>query len=312
MLVQVEAAGVCGHDVLQGAARLPGRDDDVILGHEIAGRVVDVGEDADPALRGRAVVVLQRLSCGRCRACEEGRPDLCAASSLLGHDRDGGYAELVAVPERAVIPLPPDVPWEHAALLACPLGTSLRALLTVGGLRPGARVLVTGAGGGLGAQQVQIASALGAEVVAATRDASKAAALLELGAAHVAIAADGRFAADVWGWSGRVGVDLAVDNVGPTLPETLRCMAPGGRIVLLGNVDVSDATVSLGRIIARRITITGSGSPTREDVRQALALVRSGRVLPAVAEVLPFSRAADAHRHMTEGSALGRIVLRGW
>jgi D-arabinose 1-dehydrogenase-like Zn-dependent alcohol dehydrogenase len=310
VLVAVEATGVCHHDVLQHGGRLPGHGASVRLGHEIAGRVIETGPDADPALLGRAVVVLQRLNCAECRSCVAGRPDLCRASRLLGHDADGGYAQFVAVPARAVVPVPEGTPWAHAALLACPLGTGVRALLTVGALQPGHRVLITGASGGLGVHQVQIASALGAEVVAVTRSAAKVEVLEATGATKVVVAAD--FSAAVWAWTGREGVDLAIENVGTTLAQTASCLAPGGHAVVLGNVGVGESALSVGRIIARRLRISGSGSPTREDVLQALALLRAGRLRPQIEAELPFAAAQEAHARVAAGTVIGRIVLRGW
>ncbi len=143
--------------------------------------------------------------------------------------------------------------WQAAALACCPIGTSLRALKTVAGINPGDTVLITGASGGLGVHQIQIARALGGHVIAVTTSAAKANMLNSLGAADVVVAKDLSYSADVWRLSGKRGVDIAIDNLGATLTETLRCMTQGGIVVVLGNIEGNAAPVSPGLLIGRRL-----------------------------------------------------------
>ncbi|NGF68804.1 zinc-binding dehydrogenase, partial [Citrobacter freundii] len=122
-----------------------------------------------------------------------------------------------------------------AALASCPIGTSVRALHGEAALKPGESVLINGASGGLGAHQIQLAKAVGARVIAVTGSADKRDFLHSLGADDV-IVSSGSYSAEVWKLTGKRGVDVAMENLGSTLEDTLRSMALGGRVVVLGNV----------------------------------------------------------------------------
>ena len=119
--------------------------------------------------------------------------------------------------------------------------------------------------------------------------------LQSLGAADVVVAPDLAYSAAVWRLTGKRGVDIAIDNVGATLPETLRCMATGGIAVVLGNVGGEAVPVAPGLLIGRRLRVTGSGMGTLEDVRQSLAMLQAGMVKPIISAVVKFSEAAAAH-----------------
>ena len=163
ILVKVEVAGVCHHDVLHRAGRLPGAKTGVVPGHETAGQVVAIGQEVATHALGDRVVIYQRRFCGQCRNCLRGRQDMCRALGLPAVDTEGGYAEFVCVPANMGIKVPDRVDWVAAALSCCPIGTSLRALKEVARISPGDTVLITGASGGLGVHQIQIARALGGE-----------------------------------------------------------------------------------------------------------------------------------------------------
>lgn len=227
-------------------------------------------------------------------------------------DTEGGYAEFVCVPANMGIKIPDGVDWSGAALACCPIGTSVRALRSVAGLNPGDSVLITGASGGLGVHQLQIARALGGRPIAVTTSAAKADFLKALGAEHVVVSADLAYAAEVWRLTGRRGVDIAVDNVGATLPETLRCMTQGGIVVVLGNVAADSVPVTPGLLIGRRLRISGSGMPTLEDVQHALALLRANMVKPVISATVKFSEAAKAHAMLEARAVEGRVLMQGW
>src|SRR3984893_143474 len=173
ILVKIEVAGVCHHDVLHRAGRLPGAKAGVVPGHETAGQVVAVGGEGATHAVGDRVVIYQRRFCGQCRNCLRGRQDMCRALGLPAVDTEGGYAEFVCVPANMGIKIPDHVDWAAAALSCCPIGTSLRALKAVAGVNPGDSVLINGASGGLGVHQIQIARALGGIPIAVTTNPAK-------------------------------------------------------------------------------------------------------------------------------------------
>ena len=312
VLIQVRASGICHHDVMHRAGKLPGAKTGVVIGHETAGDVVGVGAGVSPDLIGTKVVVYQRSFCGHCRDCLRGRQDLCRSSSQPSVDTDGGNAEFVTVPRGSAIPVPPEMDYTTAALACCPIATGVRALMTVAKIEPGDRVLITGASGGLGAHQLQLVHAFGGTSIAVTTSPAKVAFLKSLGADDVVVAEDGSFGANVWMKTGKRGVDIAIDNVGNQLAETLRCVTHGGRAVVLGNILNVEAPVSPGLLIGRRLTVSGSGMGTPEDVRHALAMMANGQVKPVISSVMPFDQVSRAHELIEARAAEGRIVLQGW
>ncbi len=312
VLVAVRACGICHHDVLHRAGKLPGAKTDVVLGHETAGEIVAVGAAVTTRRVGDRVVVYQRRFCGVCRNCLRGRQDLCRAEGLPGVDTEGGYAELVSVPAVSTILVPDSLDWASAALSCCPIATSIRALRGVAHVEPGDTVLVTGASGGLGVHQLQLIRAFGARSIAVTSSQRKAQMLRELGADEVVVSPDLNYSADVWKLTGKRGVDIALENVGATLEQTLRCMTNAGRVVVLGNIGNVSTPVSAGLLIGRRLQVSGSGSSTFEDIRQSLALLSSGAVKPVIAHRLPFAQAADGHALLDNKEVVGRVMLQDW
>jgi D-arabinose 1-dehydrogenase-like Zn-dependent alcohol dehydrogenase len=312
ILVKVRAAGVCHHDVLHRAGKLPGAKAGVVLGHETAGEVVKLGAGVHTHRLGDRVVVYQRRFCGVCRSCLRGRQDMCRAVGLPAVDTEGGYAEYVSVPAEMGIAVPAGVDWRAAALACCPVATSYRALCSVARMQPGDAVLVTGASGGLGVHQLQLVRAFGGRSIAVTSDAKKADFLRRAGADEVVVAKNGAFGAEVWRLTGKRGVDIALENVGPTLPETLRTLTTGGTAVVLGNIGGDAVPVLPGLLIGRRLRVQGSGMAPVDEVRQAIALIAAGLVKPVISTVVGFADAAQAHRLLEARSVEGRVVLEGW
>jgi acryloyl-coenzyme A reductase len=312
ILVKVEVAGVCHHDVLHRAGKLPGAKAGIVPGHETAGEVIAVGPEVTTHAIGDRVVVYQRRFCGQCRNCLRGRQDMCRALGAPAVDTEGGYAEFVCVPANMGIKIPDRVDWAAAALSCCPIGTSLRALKAVAGVNPGDTVLINGASGGLGVHQIQIARALGGIPIAVTTNPAKVEFLKSLGAENVIAVPDLAYAAEVWRLTGKRGVDIAIDNLGATLPETLRCMTQGGMVVVLGNVSGVPVPVMPGLLIGRRLRISGSGMATLEDVQQSLAMLQAEMVKPIISATVKFSEAAKAHTMLETRAVEGRVVMRGW
>jgi len=298
--------------VLHRAGKLPGAKAGVVPGHETAGQVIAVGQEVITHVPGDRVVIYQRRFCGECRNCLRGRQDMCRALGAPAVDTEGGYAEFVCVPANMGIKVPDRVDWIAAALSCCPIGTSLRALKTVAGINPGDTVLITGASGGLGVHQIQIARALGGHPIAVTTSPSKVELLKSLGAEEVVVAKDLAYSADIWRLTDKRGVDIAIDNLGPTLPETLRCMTQGGIVVVLGNISGDAVPVSPGLLIGRRLRVSGSGMATLEDVRQSLAMLQVGMVKAVITASVKFSEAAKAHAMIESRAVEGRVVMQGW
>jgi D-arabinose 1-dehydrogenase-like Zn-dependent alcohol dehydrogenase len=313
LLVRIHAAGICYHDVLSRAGKIPRDKAGQILGHEIAGEVVAAGSSANAGRVGERVVIYQRVFCGVCRYCLAGRQDLCRNSRVLGESGGGGYAEFTCVPARNAIPIPDGLDMNAAALAVCPVGTSVRAALGVAKLQPGDTVLITGAGGGLGLHQIQVAKSVSAHVIAVTSSDAKAEIVREAGADEVVISPDLKFSREVWQRTGKQGVDVVLENVVTgTFGESLRSVAPNATVVVLGNIGTKPVEVDPGLVIVRRIHIVGSGNATFEDVHRALHLLATKAVKPFIGKVLPFPRACEGHAMMERREVAGRVVLNGW
>jgi D-arabinose 1-dehydrogenase-like Zn-dependent alcohol dehydrogenase len=308
--VRVQACGVCRHDALTRAGAFPLTVLPVILGHQIAGVVDAVGDGVVEPVVGQRVLSMVYETCGRCEACLSGHQPLCRERPrFLGEDLDGGYAEYVVAKAPVWIPLPDTMSAEVGAVLTCSLGTSYHAIVTRGQVRAGERVLVTGASGGVGMQAVAMLRALGAVPIAITRRQSTVSALEAAGAEHVVVSADGRYRAAAKELTGE-GADLAIDVVGgPSLGEAMHSVRPGGRIVVLGNVEGGTAEIRPALLILKELALLGTKSVTRSEMSEVVRLVNEGVFRVDEPCVRPLEAAADAHAELESGEALGRTVL---
>lgn len=315
VLIRVTACGVCYHDVVvrNGVFRrlvhLP-----LVPGHEVAGVVDKVGSAIRHLKIGDRVCTLQRRSvCGYCRECRAGFEVNCLNREFMGDAHlNGGYAELVAVSENCVALVPDSIPLEHAAIVACAIGTALNAIRDVAKLRLGESVLITGASGGQGAHGVQIARASGAHVVAVVSSEAKAAAVRELGAHDVIVVPQGAdFSQQVRAVTGDRGVDVVIDNVGAAIFDSIRkSLGKHGRWVLVGALSGETAAFNPAQMFLHDISLLSAVSCSRRQLEDALTLVERGLVRPLVSDVLPLSKAAQAHAALERSGVMGRMILK--
>lgn len=313
VLLRVDACGFCHHDylVMTGTLRrgvAPG----VVLGHEIAGTVIASGDGAGVLQQADRVVSLLTAACGSCTRCRAGREHRCLSGVGIGHGRDGGFAEYVALPETALVPIPTAVASEQAALLACPAGVALSGI-DIAEVSDGETVVVTGAGGGLGSHAVQLAEARGAQVIAVTSSPGKTSGLERLGASVVVEVGDGPDLAEiVLALTEDAGADAVIDTVGPPLwPDSLRCLGQFGRIALLGDVTGEPAPVRLAEVIFRDLRLTGVSGVSRRTLERCVKMAAAGELRPVIADVLPLTvrGVEEAMRMVKERAPLGRVVL---
>jgi D-arabinose 1-dehydrogenase-like Zn-dependent alcohol dehydrogenase len=310
VLVRVRAEGVCGRDLIDRRGGFRGLKLPVILGHEFAGEVVQVAPGVTDLSPGDRVANLLRLGCGVCRACQRGETPICErAWQSFGQTRNGGYAELAVAPASALVKIPAQVSDIEAASAACTFGVALRALRTFGGVTLGDRVLVTGASGGVGMAAIQIAKALGAEVLAATTSESKHEALAKAGADEIVVDAAGTLHERVRAVA-PLGVDVALELTGsPTFTSSLRSLRNGGKLVLVGNILADSIRFNPGAVILYGYQILGSAGCTRADLEDAFSLIAAKKLDVVIHQVLPLEKAAYAHRILAERGAIGRVIL---
>ena len=284
VLIRMRACGVCFHDVINRRGNLPRTRVPAILGHEVAGEVVSVGEGVSGWGLGDGAATLQRLSCGQCAACAAGRPSLCKIDArFFGEEIPGGYAELMAAPVAGLGRVPRGTPWEVAATACCTTGTAVHCVRTRGQVRSGETVLVTGASGGVGVQVVQLARHDGGRVIAVTSSEKKAAALYEAGASEVIVSPNLDFAADVLRRPYGDGVNVALEiGVSGMFMQSRRARAPGGRLVVVGNLETASVSLNPGLTIVKELTILGAYATSQRELEEAFQLIRSGAVKPWV------------------------------
>jgi D-arabinose 1-dehydrogenase-like Zn-dependent alcohol dehydrogenase len=314
LVIRVAFCGVCSHDVavctglLRHGIKLP-----CVPGHEIAGTVSAIGKLVDDFSTGDRVATTQREHvCGHCRYCRSGREPLCAEQVFLGDTRlNGGYAEYVVVDADNAVLVPDDVALDAAAIASCAIGTMLHAVRTVGRIAPGDRVMVTGAGGGLGVHGVQLAKRAGGWVIAQTTSATKAEALRGYGADAVVVAPrDGDFSGDVKAATDGEGVDCVLDTVGtPVFTPTRRSLARGGRWVLIGQLNGAFVPFNPAQLFLKGISMLSATSTTREELRLCLDMLQPGGIRAVLGGCFPLARAADALALVQAGIATGRVVL---
>lgn len=301
----VEASGVCHRDLIDRAGRIPFIQVPVTPGHEGVGRITAVGERVSAWKVGDRVATMHRNACGQCTACANQQPSLCQfGAHIFGLTANGTYATTLVAHQTALYAVPDDIPAPLAATMHCTFGTAWRGMVTVGGLQPGERVLITGANGGVGAAAVQIAARFTDQVTAVVRDAAYTDWLKGLGASQVLVAPDGRFHRQAQ------GIDLALDCVGtPTFNSALRCLRVGGRVSVVGNVTPEKAALNLGHVVVMGKRILGPGGADPADMAALLAEHARRPFLAQIDATMPLSQADAAQRRVKAGGLRGRVVL---
>ncbi|GBC84548.1 Alcohol dehydrogenase [bacterium HR11] len=285
VVLRVRAAGICGRDrvIVRGGFR--NLRPPLVLGHEVFG-------DVD----GRPYAVYPFLTCRQCGFCLSGEENLCEGDfQVLGETRPGGYAEAVAVPESLLLPLPTDAYADYAAA-ACAVATTFHAVRQAG-VGPGARVLVTGAGGGVGIHMVQVLRQMGLAVIAMV---SKAKADVVAGLGVEVLSPQDRPPV----------VDAVFENVGaPTINLSLAALRRKGTLVWVGNVTGEAPRLLRPAVtIMREHRIVGSAAYTRREWALALEWIGSGRVRPFY-RTFPLAAVAEAYAALDRGEVVGRAVL---
>jgi len=281
-----------------------------ILGNDIAGVVREVGELVTWVNAGDEVMLQPGVSCGHCAECLTGRDNMCRDYDIIGSGRDGGYAELVAVPGINVITKPKDLGWEEAAALPLVALTAWHMLVARADVRPGEDVLVHAAGSGVGSMGIQIAKLLGARVIATASSTEKLAKALELGADETIDYTQEDWPKQVRRLTNGHGVDVVFEHTGAaTWPGSILSLKKGGRLVTCGATSGFDAKTDLRHVFYRHLTILGSMMGSKADLLAAMKFIESGRIRAVVDQILPLGEARKAHELMEERAQFGKLVL---
>lgn len=281
-----------------------------IPGADGAGEIAALGPGVTRWVGGEAVVINPNLSCGRCEACLAGFDNRCREWQLLGESIRGTYAQYVCLPEENLLALPAGFPEVTAAAAGLVYQTAWHSLITRGGLRPGETVLVVGASGGVNTASIQIAKLAGAHVLVVGSSAHKLALAESLGAdGLIDRSKDENWSRVVYQMTAKRGVDVVVDNVGSTFPQSFRAAGRGGRILTVGNTGAPQFEIDNRFIFGRHLSLIGSTMGSRADFNTVMGLVFSGLLRPHIDRVYPLNQAAQAQSRLENGEQMGKIVL---
>ena len=244
-----------------------------------------------------------------------------AGSRVMGIVGGGGHAEYVCVHEREAIRLPDELTWEQGAAIPEVFLTAYDALFLQLGLGVGQRVLIHAVGSGVGTAALQLAAAAGATTIGTSRSTAKLERARALGL-HIAIdASGGRWADEVQAATGGAGVHAVLDLVGGAyFADSLRVMAPRGKLIVVGLTAGSRSEIDLGTVLGRRLHIMGTVLRSRA-LEEKIALARAfsdavlpmfeaRRIHPVIDRVYPFEEVREAHRYLESNESFGKVVLR--
>ena len=311
VLIRVRACAVDRFDVairkgLRERGTLPH-----ILGHEVAGEVAELGAGVTGWSHGDRIAATLYLVCGTCRWCVSGRETICENfGGHVGVAIPGGYAEYMVLPVHNLVALPESIDFPAGSILANAIGTPWHALKYRMQLSQGERLIVTGAGGGVGLHAVQIGVMLGAEVMAVDLGQAKLDAARKMGATEVIDPRIQPLDGAAKRWSNGIGVDGVLELVGPaTMPKALASLAKGGRMVIVGSHTGSEWKIDPGDLYRNEWEIKGSRNVSAAELAEVIELVVAGSISPVVAGTYPLEEAEALQARVSAGTVIGRDVL---
>lgn len=309
VVIQVEACGVCHSDLhvadgdwiqFAGIVKKP-----LVMGHEVAGRVVEKGANVRELVVGdRVGVPWVFWTCGECEFCRQGDENLCAKQKITGVTVDGGYAEFVKAPATHATKIPAQISSSDAAPLFC-AGVTVYRALRQSRIQPGQRLGIFGVGG-LGHLAVQIGRASGAEVTAIDICDEKLALAKALGAAH-ALNAGARDTVKLVRGQGGVHVALVTSAAKAAYDLAFYCLRPTGTLMAVG-LPAEDIGFPPILMAAGEVRIQASAVGTRKDLHEVLELAAQGKVRCEVAK-RPLVEVNEVLEELRRGRISGRVVL---
>ena len=294
VLIHVAYAGVNRPDVIQRMGLYPAPPGaSPILGLEVSGTVVAIGEGVEPEWLNRIV---------------------CALTP------GGGYAEYCTAPVDHCLPVGDAIPLAEAAAIPETLFTVWHNVFERGVAREGERMLVHGGTSGIGTMAIMLGKAFGLEVIVTCGSDAKCTAARKFGASHAINYREVDFVEAVQDITGGKGVELVLDMVsGDYVPRNLKCLAEDGRHVTIAVLGGMKADINMAVVMSRRLTLTGSTLRPRSNQFKALLcaeieanawpLFLDGEICPVMDRIYPLGEAAEAHRRMEQGEHIGKIVL---
>ena len=315
VLIKTVACGVCHSDIhmhdgvfeLGGGKQLEVGQEGMVLGHEIFGKVIALGPDAEGAAIGDLRVVFPWIGCGECAACHRGDEQLCTPGRALGIAQHGGFADHVLVPHSRYLFDKGDVSDSLAATYACSGLTAYGALKKVGELQADDEVVIIGAGG-VGSMAIQIAKAMGIDPIVVDIDEGKLQTARDFGATRTFNSSDPQTAKAIRKATG--GAYAALDFVGAeaSVNYGLNCLRKGGMLVIIGLYGGA-LSMPIPFIPMNARIIQGSYVGSLQDMSELMTMVRDGKIAPIDIVERPLAEANAALADLKAGQVRGRQVL---
>lgn len=309
VLIRVKACALNHLDIWVRKG-LPGVNLPHILGSDIAGEIVEVGEYLTGFKPGQRVLLAPMHFCNHCAKCVAGLHNQCREFTALGNGVDGGNCELMAVPAVNVIPIPDHLEFNQAASVPLVFLTAWHMLVGRAGIRLGQTVLVLGAGSGVGIAAIQIAKLFHARVITTAGDENKLEKARALGADYGINHYTQKISQEVRRVTDKEGVDIVVEHVGTaTWDESMKSLKPGGTIVTCGATTGYNAAFDLRFLFSRQLKFLGSYMGTMGELHDVLRQVFAGLLKPVVDRVFRLKDVREAHEYMEKSQMFGKIVI---
>ncbi len=312
VLVRVTACGICHTDLHYIDHHVPTfKTPPLILGHETAGVVEEVGAEVEGLHPGDRVLLPAVLTCGRCAQCRRGRENICERMVMFGNHVDGAYAEFVTAPAKDVFVVPSEIPLDEAAIIADAVSTPFHAVTVRARVQPGEWAVVVGCGG-VGLNVVQVAGATGAVVIAVDLVEHKLALARQLGARYTINPREVEQVPKAIRKLTDGGADVAFEAIGnpQTIGLAFDSLRRGGRLVLVGYSQLP-AELNAAKTMFFEMEILGSLGCRPVDYPRIIAMVQAGtlRTAPLISHRLPLAEINAGLDLLRQGKAIRALVL---
>jgi len=283
-----------------------------ISGSDVAGTVVEIGEDVSKFKVGDRVVSHSNMSCRICEQCTAGKEYDCKERNIWGFQTGplwGGFAQYTHLPEVNVAKLPENVSFEDAAAISMVGMTAWHMLVGRARIIPGQTVLIMGGTSGVGMAGIQIAKLYNCNVIATAGNQQKMDKCLELGADNVVNHREADWYKKVREITKKEGVDVVFEHIGKNVfPQEVSLLKMGGTLVATGATTGYDSTLDLRYLFFKGTNLLGSTQGTKAELEQVIYWTSKNKIKPLIATTLPFSNMVEGHVMMAGAEQIGKIL----
>jgi NADPH:quinone reductase-like Zn-dependent oxidoreductase len=309
VLVQIKAAAINHLDIWVRRG-IPGISLPMILGSDAAGIIKKVGQGVSDFIVGDAVIINPLLYCGKCETCIDGRENECPFIGIIGESTDGTNCEFIAVNERNLRKIPDNIDFESAASFPLAGQTAYQMLINRAQAKEDDTVLIWGSSSGVGSFGLQIAKAIGCNVIATGGSTAKCKQASDLGADISLNHYEDNILGAVKDFTNGNGVDVVFEHSGAsTWDISMKILGRHGRVVTCGATTGSKVSIDLRYIFFKQQSILGSTMGNVQALDAVIELIKTDRIKPIVDEIFSMEKIADAHKYFENSNQFGKVVL---